>query len=584
MKKINISLRFKIVFILATLLTLTTIGASWLSSQPFSEENQNLVVELNSHYAAKTVANLEDSFEISVHQLANLGRELYLRSKLDTNSNFLYASILRTAESGTYEHEKSLSVPGFSAPGDSWLGSMHSYLTLAANGAPQFFSVPLPSGHFGIGLAIPLLEENQELRGRVLVGILNSSPILDLLGEDDVGSRFLVNSRGSLLLHSGGLNAPVGSDLSSRESVKAYLERKFSNGQSRGVRQSDHVAILSNFQTIGKLEIALISEVPEAQLFLAADRVQFRALLVAVILLCLAFFIGSFLSESITEPISELVAATELVKQGQYEIKIKSTRKDEIGILSNSFVQMASEIKVQQDALINQEKLVVAGRLARNIGHEFGNILQPLLIKLELLQEVVRDDGHDDQANKLQEMIEIATMGAGICKGLLTLSKETSETAVHSAFKLADSVQKAMRLLSHELKKKDIHTELSVDPDITVMGSESQIIQVIVNMSVNAMHAMNDGGRLTFKTIQNNDCLELEITDNGSGISPENLQKIFEPLFSTKGVKGNGLGLSISMAILEAHHGSIKVRSAAGVGTTMTLVFPVVAQKLSAAS
>lgn len=569
---------------MATLLTLTTIGASWLSSQPFSEENQNLVIELNSHYTTKTVADLEDNFEISIHQLASLGRELYLRSKLDTNSNFLYATILRPAESGAYEHEKSLSVPDFNTVGDSWLTPTHSYLVQAASGTPQFFSVPLHSGQFGIGLAIPLLEENQELRGRVLVGILKPSPILDLLGEGDIGTRFLVNSRGLLLLHSGQLDAPIGSDLSSRESVKAYLERKFSNGQSRGMSEGDHIAILRNFQTIGKLEIALISEVPESQLFLATDRVQFRAFLVAVILLCLAFFIGSFLSESITEPISELVAATELLKQGQFEIKIKSTRKDEIGILSNSFVQMASEIKVQQEALVNQEKLVVAGRLARNIGHEFGNILQPLLVKLELLQEVVRDEGNDSQANKIQEMIEIATMGAGICKGLLTLSKETSETIVHSPFKLADSVQKAMRLLSHELKKKDIHTELSVDPDISVMGSESQIIQVIVNMSVNALHAMNDGGRLIFNTIQHNDCVELEITDNGSGISPENLQKIFEPLFSTKGVKGNGLGLSISKAILEAHHGSVKVRSTAGAGTTMTLVFPVLDQKLQAAA
>lgn len=106
------------------------------------------------------------------------------------------------------------------------------------------------------------------------------------------------------------------------------------------------------------------------------------------------------------------------------------------------------------------------------------------------------------------------------------------------------------------------------------MADESQLIQVFSNLFSNALYAMPDGGKLTISGEKKTDFIELYVVDNGEGISEDEIDKIFEPLFSTK-PQGTGLGLSICQSIIEMHKGSIKVRSKPGEETKVTIRLPI---------
>lgn len=126
------------------------------------------------------------------------------------------------------------------------------------------------------------------------------------------------------------------------------------------------------------------------------------------------------------------------------------------------------------------------------------------------------------------------------------------------------------------MSRRGIQVTMELDesePEAAIDTGELQ--QVILNMLLNAMQAMPDGGHLGIQTRVSRDMVEIAITDTGIGIAPENLQKVFNPFFTTKEVgKGTGLGLSVSFDIIEKHGGTVKIESQLGRGTAFTIVLP----------
>ena len=126
------------------------------------------------------------------------------------------------------------------------------------------------------------------------------------------------------------------------------------------------------------------------------------------------------------------------------------------------------------------------------------------------------------------------------------------------------------------MARRDIQVSLELDesqPEAAIETGELQ--QVILNMILNAMQAMPDGGRLRIRTGVSNGMVEIAITDTGIGIAPPDIRKVFDPFFTTKEVgKGTGLGLSVSFNIVEKHGGTIKVESQLGAGTTFIITLP----------
>jgi signal transduction histidine kinase len=151
-------------------------------------------------------------------------------------------------------------------------------------------------------------------------------------------------------------------------------------------------------------------------------------------------------------------------------------------------------------------------------------------------------------------------------------------------------LQEALELTEHQIAKGRIDIQTDLQPGLpSITGDVNQLEQALLNIIINAWHAMPQGGTLTLRTRwapageplrragrAGAPGVEAIIADTGIGISPEHLPRIFDPFFSTKGVgKGTGLGLAISRRIIEDHHGSIEVASEVGRGTTFTIWLPV---------
>jgi signal transduction histidine kinase len=234
------------------------------------------------------------------------------------------------------------------------------------------------------------------------------------------------------------------------------------------------------------------------------------------------------------------------------------------------------ELRSQQQAIVAQEQLAAVGRLARSIGHEFGNILTQLIAKLEITQRKVAPPPDSEIAKLFEEMDEAATLGSNICQDLITFARDRQLPATEAtgSISVQRPLDKALRLMRHELKKKDIALTTVIESSVVVPIAEPQMIQIFVNLITNALHASKDGAALHIEAkLASDGSVTVAVRDHGSGIAPENLSRIFEPLFTTKGAQGNGLGLPVCKAIVESAGGTLVVDSKLGKGTTFSLIF-----------
>ncbi len=255
-----------------------------------------------------------------------------------------------------------------------------------------------------------------------------------------------------------------------------------------------------------------------------------------------------------------------------------------------------------QKQLMQSERMASIGQLAAGVAHEINNPIGFILSNYETLAEYVEvlnnilnlyptieDDSTKSKLSEiwasedvdfiredLSELLVASKNGLNrvqeIVAGLKSFSH--NNTASYIPMSLNDCVEDSIQLVWNELKYNcEIIRNLNDIPE--VVGNYGQIEQVIVNMLINAKHAMEDTGVITLETKAEKECVVLIITDNGMGISEENIQKLFTPFFTTKAVGvGTGLGLSISYGILTDHGASIDVKSEVGKGTTFTITFP----------
>lgn len=559
-------LRFKIVFLVFTLMVAVATSVAWLFSQSYIQDNITLIQELNFEQAQTTANQLQEELLQKANHLRLEAKDLFERQELAKDSEFTYLGLFSPGAGGLFKAEKELfddeqRVSPF-LTGPKWSSAL-----LQA----QDRSIHMFLAGQSVLILVPYFESNGEFAGRVIAGTPRSSHWMALL-EDGVDRKtYLVDSRGSLVSALKGLGTDE--DFSQRNCVKAFVNRQLNNGQLRVSDRLGGVPIVCTFRALSVADVGLISELSESSVFLSVQRVLYRTVLTSIIVFCFALIFAGWLSRSITQPIAQLAETADVIAKGEFEPSLDIAAGIEVSALARAFKKMIHELKARQNALIDQEKLATAGRMARNIGHEFGNLLQPMIIKLDYIQQQLGAE-HAELVEQVEELIQLATLGSGICGGLMTLAREQPDAVKFNWIPVERLLKKTVGLLSHEIKVKAVKVEISAEPELQIHAVEAQIMQVLINLSINSMHAMQTGGRLKLLGSRVNNSIRIVVEDNGSGIAPENLKKIFEPLFTTKGAKGNGLGLSIAKSTLENHGGSIEVESQVGVGTKMILNFP----------
>jgi len=275
------------------------------------------------------------------------------------------------------------------------------------------------------------------------------------------------------------------------------------------------------------------------------------------------------IASTMTKPLMQLVRGAGEIGKGRFDHRIKIRTKDEIGVLSDAFNKMAEDIEATQRQLIQSEKLASLGQLAAGVAHEINNPLANISLSAQMLLQDVKDKKIRQRLLKIEDNVDRATRTV---KNLLDFSR-TPE--FHPSYAdINGLLAKTLDILKHETKRMEVVKKLDEElPD--VLADPRQLQQVFINIITNACQAMPNGGRLTLRTGQIGDTVEIEISDTGEGIPPENLTRVFDPFFTTrKAGKGTGLGLSISYRIVERHGGHIDIKSETGKGTAFTIRLP----------
>lgn len=244
-----------------------------------------------------------------------------------------------------------------------------------------------------------------------------------------------------------------------------------------------------------------------------------------------------------------------------------------------------TERKSLESQFLRAQRMESIGTLAGGIAHDLNNILAPILMSIELLKKM---SANAESTELLETIQSSAQRGADIVRQVLSFARgmEGERVKVQIRHLCSD-----IKRIIHDTFPKDIRTQFTVPVETwTVLGDPTQIYQVLLNVCLNARDAMPHGGSLTISAensvLDERHCalhiqakpghyVVLSVTDSGSGIPPNIIDKIFEPFFTTKAPnKGTGLGLSTAAAIVKSHGGFINVYSELGKGTTVKLYLP----------
>jgi two-component system NtrC family sensor kinase len=302
----------------------------------------------------------------------------------------------------------------------------------------------------------------------------------------------------------------------------------------------------------------------------------------------LAIGLGYVLEKKIMSPVHRLIKASQQVSEGDLSPEIGPQSKDEIGVLQNTFKDMLVSLEERErrgraeaeNRLLQSEKQASIGRVAAGVAHEINNPLTGILTFTRILQRS-KDIGDKDKAH-LQKVAESTVRVRKIVKGLLDFSRQTEldqePTDVNRLIRTVISAMENQALI------KGVGLGFNPGEDLPMITLDrNQIQSVLINLIINALDATEQGGAIRVSTgisLSASDTgkkgVEIAVTDTGCGIQPEDLDKLFEPFFSTKEVgKGTGLGLAVSYGIVQRHGGTIRVQSEVGRGSTFTIWLPV---------
>jgi two-component system NtrC family sensor kinase len=363
---------------------------------------------------------------------------------------------------------------------------------------------------------------------------------------------------------------------------------------------------------LGVLDVIADMEPHQARVADATrNAILFSLVAVGLITGILYFLIG----RGVRQPIDAMIEATRRVATGGATLPVPRGASYEIGILAASFNELVEGLsssrfqteawantlanKVQETArdlreaqfqVAHAEKLSSVGLVAAGIAHELNSPLMAIITFTHLVRGALAADAPEQE--DLQMIEREANRCAAIIRQLLDYSRKQSQQPDTEPCRLQDTLEDAADLLKIEAQNANVTLDLDVPEDLPeVDANPVQLMQVFVNLLLNAVQAMPDGGTITIRAEvvereeHRNDALpphrgthlvKTTVEDTGTGIPADSLHKVFDPFFTTKAVgKGSGLGLSVSLGLVRGYRGTILADSDGHSGTRFTVLLPV---------
>ena len=458
-------------------------------------------------------------------------------------------------------------------------------------------------------ISIPLFDQHSGEVVSVLVAHYRFKKIWDLLAETEIpaeGDIYVTDQAGKVIAHRSPAIVLRGTTTRLQEGER----------HAKGLSGPD-VIIAQERLRFGDQEFVVVGEQSESTaLRLANDNVRTLAIVMSSAVV-LAITLAVLVARRIVRPIKELAISALAASGGDLSRQVEVTTRDEVGQLALAFNRMLgdlkesrrkleeytaleleskneqlqlghrqleealAELKETQNQIVQQERLRALGQMASGIAHDFNNSLTPIVGYSDLLLTCPEQLENRVTAEGYLRLINTAAQdAANVVRGMREFYR-SHEDDEYTAIGLNDIVGQAISLSQAKWKDEAqargativIETDLQDIPP--VLGIESQLREVLINLIFNATDAMLNDGTMTIGTRRDGEHVALEVSDTGSGMAEEVRRQCLDPFFTTKGNHGTGMGLAMVYGIVTRHRGTIEIKSRTGEGTTFIIRLPV---------
>jgi two-component system NtrC family sensor kinase len=297
----------------------------------------------------------------------------------------------------------------------------------------------------------------------------------------------------------------------------------------------------------------------------------FFCVIILVAMAATYLFFSKFLSS-----LKSIEKTATCISQGDFCKVEGNITGDELGSVMTAINSMSEELDSRYEQIVQSRKLASLGILTAGVAHELGNPLNNIALVAQSYIELADHLSKEETVSYMKTIEEETERIEKIVQDLLHFSKPKKAN-----FKETDInrvVEKSLKLVRNMLHVSGIEAKLDLHEGLPqVYIDENRIQEVLINLIINAIQVLSPGGLVIVSTSleEKGDYVVIEVRDTGAGILPEHLPHIFVPFFSTKGVRGTGLGLSVSYGIIKNHNGNMRVESKVNVGTTFFIELPV---------
>lgn len=313
----------------------------------------------------------------------------------------------------------------------------------------------------------------------------------------------------------------------------------------------------------------------------AIDKLSERAiqlfLVSVVVFTALGIGLAFYVAKLLVRPLEQMERTMEQIAQGNFTLPPEPrTRAQEPISLFRAFNRMIHELERRQDELVQSRKMAAIGTLTSGIAHELNNPLNNIVLTAEAMKEELEKLREAELVGMADDILSQSERASEIVRDLLDFAR--SERPDFEEIRVGELILQSLKLVRNQAAVTGIEVEARIAEDLPdIYGERRSLQQVFVNLFVNAIQAMPEGGTLSIEAwrMPGTEEVAIRVADTGVGIPAQYLSRIFDPFFTTKGVgRGTGLGLTVTYGIVEKHGGKIDVQSEVGKGTTFTVVLP----------
>lgn len=466
-------------------------------------------------------------------------------------------------------------------PGGERLAGMilDSTRTIAASEMPQ----EEQAGTISVVMAVPVTSGFDELIG-ALVAVVEAHEIRDLVANFTIGKNgyaFLTDDKGKLIAHANTALVYAETSYEYLTSVQNALQpgvedvaaAPVADFISEGGELSGEMrAHWANISSASGLRWVLVIHRPAAEVSETSDRMRIQVLIVILVGIALALISTLVYTRRLVTPIGALVEGANRLSQGDLAYKIPVAGHDELGTLATEFNLMAEQLSQIQLQLRRVEHLDTLAKFSSVVAHEIRNPLNAMQINLHLLRERIGEEEQEYLDVISGEILRLENL----VREFQTISRPPALSPIRTDMNiLLDDIVHLQRGTA-SAQGVELITDLESGlPMVEV--DRNRITQALLNIILNALQAMPDGGTLLVRTRKNEErgtgWILIEVTDTGEGIPEEDLPSVFDFYFTSRD-SGSGLGLSIAHRIVFEHGGQINLKSNPGEGTTILITLP----------